>query len=135
MGKKGAGKAVAKKARVVEEIYLYPKQDILPIVEGWILLELRLLLWNYGNIELLLRTDVTVDKLVRQIQLSLGRVETVKLYIADSSQVHNQIRNFDQTLGNLLQTFGSPVKETPEKYMIYYDFDPYNPKDPVLMAI
>ena len=78
---------------------------------------------------------MTVDKLVRKIQLELGRVERVFLYAGESSQPHNHITNYDQTLGNLLQTFGSPNKENPDRYSIYYDFNPFNPKDPVLLAI
>ena len=135
MGKKAAGKSVAKKPRVVEEIYLYPRQDIVPIVEGWILLELRHLLWSYANLEFLLKTDVTVDKLIRKIQQALGRVERVLIFVGDYNQPHNQITNFNQTLGNLLQTFGSPNKDVPDKYFIHYDFLPFNPKDPVLLAI
>lgn len=135
MGKKGGGKVVAKKARVIEEIYLYPKQDIAPITEGWILLELKHLLWNHANIEFLLKTDVTVDRLIRQIQSTLGRVERVQLYMTDPPQAHSEILNYEQSLGNLLQTFGSIEKDQPDKYTIHYDFLPFNPKDPVLLAI
>jgi hypothetical protein len=135
MGKKGAAKSSSKKPRVIEEIYLYPKQDLTPINEGWVLIELKHLLWNYANIEFVLNTEATVDKLIRKIQSALGRVEKVFLYLGDSTQSHNKIQNYEQTLGNLFQTFGSSSKENPDKYSIYYDFLPYNPKDPVLLAI
>ncbi|OMJ66440.1 hypothetical protein SteCoe_36708 [Stentor coeruleus] len=135
MGKKGGGKAAAKKARVIEEIYLYPKQEMPPITEGWIRLELKNKLWEYANLEFIIKTDVTIDKLIRKIQNSLGRIEKVMLYIADPTQAHNLITDFEQTLGNLLQTFGSQTKDNPDKYAIHYDFEPFNPKDPVLLAI
>ena len=141
MGKKGAGKAGGKKARVVEEIYLYPKIELPKITEGWIKLEVRCVLWDFATIQYVLKTDVTVDKLLRKIENSFGRVEKITLYVAQPPEPplpippHYEITDFSQTLGNLLQTYGSDSKENPEFHKLYYDFAPYNPKDPVLLAI
>lgn len=40
-----------------------------------------------------------------------------------------------QTIGALLQTFGGVSKEEPEAHALYYDFEPYHPDEPVLLAI
>jgi hypothetical protein len=141
MGKKGAGKAGGKKARVIEEIRLYPKVDLPKITEGWIRLEVRCVLWDFATIQYILKTDVTIDKLLRKIENSFGRVEKITLYVAQPPEPplpippHYEITDTTQTLGNLLQTYGSDSKESPEPHKLYYDFAPYNPKDPVLLAI
>lgn len=59
----------------------------------------------------------------------------MSLFQGDHTLPFNRIRNMSQKIGDLLQTFGSPNKENPEKYMLYYDFQPFNGRDPVLLAL
>ena len=108
--------------------------------DGWVDLEvsyiqLKHTLWNYSNLRVVCRTDFTVCFITREIQSRYGRIEEVSLFQGDHTLPFNRIRNMSQKIGDLLQTFGSSNKETPEKYMLYYDFEPYNGRDPVLLAL
>lgn len=118
-----------------ELVYNYPRQDSEVPEEGWVLLELRHCLWNFANLQLVFRTNDAVDRVVRKVQNECGRVEEVLLYVGEYAQEHNRIKDTGITIGDLLQTFGNPDKSSPEKYLMYYDFTPFSPKEPVLLSL
>ncbi|CAG9331382.1 unnamed protein product [Blepharisma stoltei] len=135
MSPKAAAKC-AKKSRpkVTEEVNLYDVGEEQKSPEGWIKLELKHTLWKHGNFDIVIRTDTTIDWINRQIVSSCGRCDRVMLYTGDPTQSYNLVKNPRQTIGNLLQTFGCENKETPETYSLFYDFEPYHPDEPVLLA-
>lgn len=118
-----------------EVVYLYPKQEINLAEEGWVRIELKHTLWTHANMSLVVKTSSTVNYVLRQIQEVYGRVESISLYLGEHTQDYNRVVDTVQTVGNLLQTYGNSEKAAAEAFGMFYDFQPYNANEPLLLAI
>lgn len=85
--------------------------------------------------QLVLRTNCSVDYVQRQIQEMYGRLQSISLYTGELTQKHNCVLDTAQTLGNLLQTYGGTSKAAAEAFELVYDFQPHNAQEPLLLAI
>jgi len=111
------------------------KAGLADFEEGWMLLELRHVLWSYANFSLLLKTDMSVSYVTQQIFERYGRVQEVVLYVGEVPGEQFRLKNSRQKIGDLFQTTGSKKREKPEKHSLLYDFLPFNPTEPVLLAL
>lgn len=111
------------------------KAGLADFEEGWMLLELKHVLWAHANFSLLLKTDMSVSYVTQQIFERYGRVQEVVLYVGEVPGEQFRLKDGRQKLGQLFQTTGSKKREKPEKHALLYDFQPYNPTEPVLLAL
>jgi hypothetical protein len=57
--------------------------------------------------------------------------------LPETKEEREEVKIEDNTLqlADIFGTYGEKVKKESQKYTLYYDFKPYNPDEPILLAL
>jgi hypothetical protein len=98
----------------------------------YVTLELKLVNWIYLDLKVRVRVTTPVFVLKRQLVERHGRLEALRLWkgaVADE----NEMSNDSMSLADY-GIVGKRLVESPETCTIFYDFRPFNSKDPLLLC-
>ena len=133
---KGAGKAkkAGKTKKDVEDMD-YLVQD-LPTHE-WVVMEFEMVGWAFSKFTQLMKSDNQIFQLQELISENHGRVENISLY-PDNPKVNEGVKKLDNdydTIQTIFGIWGDKDSDKAPKIKLYYNFDPYNSTEPVLLAL
>jgi ubiquitin len=105
---------------------------LLPEVEEWVTLDMKLLNWGYMNFQWRVKTDTRLFRVQEHIKERHGRIADLKICKEQFSE-RFELKDDMATL----QSYGirgAPADSPAIVYTIYYDFKPLDHDDPLLLV-
>ncbi|DBA04281.1 TPA: hypothetical protein N0F65_002043 [Lagenidium giganteum] len=109
-----------------------PPLVVLPEVQRFVTLDMRLLNWNYLNFKLRVKTTTRLFAIKQQIQKRHGPITDLKICKGHFSEA-NEMRHDMDTLADY-GIEGAPENEVEAICLIHYDFKPEQHDNPLLLA-